>query len=316
VHTYFCFRPFYLAMRMITSLPHSEWPIRDLFDQPAGGPTVVRILLGAQLRRLREARGVTREAAGQAIRGSASKISRMELGRVGFKERDVADLFTLYGLHDDDRERSTLLALIRQANAPGWWHYYGNAVPEWFEAYVGLEQAASLIRVYEAHSVPCLLQTQDYARVLIRLSYPAATGDEIDRKVSLRMTRQQLLMRADAPQLWVVMDEAALRRPLGGEQVMRAQLLHLLEVAQLRNVTLQVVPFHGGGHPAIGAPFTILRFSQPDLPDIVYLEQLTSALYLDKRDDLDHYMAVMSRLAVQATPAATIEMLHAVLDEM
>jgi hypothetical protein len=189
-------------------------------------------------------------------------------------------------------------------------------VPEWSEAYVGLEQAASLIRVYEAHSIPCLLQTEDYARVLIRLNYPGATPDEIDRRVSLRMTRQQLFTRPDAPQLWVVVDEAVVRRPLGGQQVMRAQLLHLLELAQLRNVTLQVVPFHGGGQPAIGAPFTILRFSQPDLPDIVYLEQLTSALYLDKRDDLDHYMAVMDRLAVQATPAATLETLHAALGQM
>jgi transcriptional regulator with XRE-family HTH domain len=302
-------------MSMITSQPDAPGPIRDLFDQPAGGPTVVRILLGAQLRRLREAGGVTREAAGHAIRGSASKISRMELGRVGFKERDVADLCTLYGLHDV-RERATLLGLIAQANAPGWWHHYGDAVPEWFEAYVGLEQAASLIRVYDAHSVPGLLQTEDYARVLIGLNYPAATADEIDRKVSLRMTRQQLLRRADAPQLWVVMDEAAVRRPLGGQQVMRAQLLHLLDLARLRNVTLQIVPFHGGGHPAIGAPFTILRFSQPDLPDIVYLEQLTSALYLDKREDLDHYMAVMNRLAVQATPAATLETLQSILDGM
>ncbi|MGI8329135.1 helix-turn-helix domain-containing protein [Actinomadura scrupuli] len=300
---------------MFTSQPDAPGPIRDLFDQPAGGPTVVRILLGAQLRRLREASGVTREAAGHAIRGSASKISRLELGRVGFKERDVADLCTLYGL-DDERERSTLLALIRQANAPGWWHHYGDAVPEWFEAYVGLEQAASLIRVYEAHSVPGLLQTQDYARALFGVNYPAAAADEIDRKVDLRMTRQQLLMRADAPQLWVVMDEAAVRRPLGGRQVMREQLLHLLELTRLRNVTLQMVPFHGDGHPAIGAPFTILRFSQPDLPDIVYLEQLTSALYLDKREDLDHYMAVMNRLAVQATPDATVEMLHSVLHSM
>jgi transcriptional regulator with XRE-family HTH domain len=303
-----------MAMSMITTQPDFQRPIRELFEQSAGGPTVVRILLGAQLRRLREASGVTREAAGQAIRGSASKISRMELGRVGFKERDVADLLTLYGQRDQ-RERSALPALIRQANTPGWWHHYGDAVPEWFEAYVGLEQAASLIRVYEAHSVPSLLQTHDYARVLSRLCYPTATADEVDRKVNLRMTRQQLLTRKDAPQLWVVMDEAALRRPLGGRRVMRAQLQHLLELAQLRNVTLQVVPFHGGGHPAIGAPFTILRFAQPDLPDIVYLEQLTSALYLDKRDDLDHYMAVMNRLAVQATPAATIKMLHAVLDE-
>jgi transcriptional regulator with XRE-family HTH domain len=302
-------------MNMFTSQPDASGPIRDLFDQPPGGPTVVRILLGAQLRRLRESSGVTREAAGHAIRGSASKISRLELGRVGYKERDVADLCTLYGL-DDERERSTLLGLIREANAPGWWHHYGDAVPEWFEAYVGLEQAASLIRVYEAHSVPGLLQTEDYARSLFSVNYPAASTDEIERKVDLRMTRQQLLTRADAPQVWVVMDEAAVRRPLGGQQVMRAQLLHLLELTRLRNVTLQMVPFHADGHPAIGAPFTILRFSQPDLPDIVYLEQLTSALYLDKREDLDHYMAVMNRLAVQATPDATVEMLHSVLESM
>lgn len=267
----------------------------------AGGPTVLRMLLGAHLRRLREAQGVTREDAGWEIRSSESKISRMELGRVGFKERDVADLLTLYGL-DDDEERTRLLALARDANNPGWWHRFGDVLPNWFQSYLGLEAAAALIRTYEVQFVPGLLQTNEYARAVVLLGHGRAKADEIDRRVELRMARQQVLTRPDAPKLWVVVDEAALRRPIGGVDIMRRQVDALLEANTLPNVRLQVIPFNAGGHAAAGGAFTILRFPDQDLPDVVYIEQLTSALYLDKRDDVDLYAEAMERLCVEARP--------------
>jgi Domain of unknown function (DUF5753)/Helix-turn-helix domain len=269
--------------------------------QPQGGPTVLRMLLGAHLCRLRQARGITREVAGEAIRASYAKVRRLELGQVGFKERDVVDLLTLYGV-DDERERVALLSLVGQANLQGWWHRYSHVLPSWFEMYLGLEQAASLIRTYEVQFVPGLLQTEEYARAVAVLGQPDGSAEEVERRVGLRMRRQELLTGGQAPVLWAVMDEAVLRRPVGGPQVMRRQLEHLVEATQLANVTLQVVPFRRGGHAAAGGPFSILRFCEPDLPDIVYLEQLTSALYLDKREDIDHYLAVMERLCVEAEP--------------
>ncbi|MER7279531.1 helix-turn-helix transcriptional regulator [Dactylosporangium sp. NPDC000244] len=260
------------------------------------------MLLGAHLRRLREAQGVTREDAGWEIRSSESKISRMELGRVGFKERDVADLLSLYGV-DDPEERSRLLALARDANNPGWWHRFGDVLPSWFHSYLGLEAAAALIRTYEVQFVPGLLQTQEYARAVVLLGHGRAKEDEIERRVELRMQRQQILHRPDPPKLWMVVDEAALRRPIGGNDVMRAQIEALLEINNtLPNVRLQVIPFNAGGHAAAGGAFTLLRFPDDDLPDVVYIEQLTSALYLDKRDDVDLYAEAMERLCVEARP--------------
>ncbi len=270
----------------------------------AGGPTVLRILLGAHLRRLREAQGVSREDAGWEIRSSESKISRMELGRVSFKERDVADLLTLYGVADDDEERSRLLALARQANTPGWWHRYGDVLPSWFQSYLGLEAAATLIRTYEVQFVPGLLQTRDYARAVVLLGHDRASPQEVERRVDLRLARQKVLTQAAAPQVWAVVDEAALRRPIGGPGVLRAQLQALIDATDLPNVRVQIIPFHAGGHAAAGGAFTILRFPESDLPDVVYVEQLTSALYLDKREDVDHYAEAMERLCVEADPPA------------
>ncbi len=177
--------------------------------EPSAGPTVLRILLGSQLRQLREDRGVTREDAGYAIRASESKISRMELGRVGFKERDVADLLSLYGVADE-HERTALLSLAQEANAPGWWHRYGDVLPGWFQSYVGLEAAASLIRTYEVQFVPGLLQTEDYARAVILLGHAGESAEEIERRVDLRMTRQKLLARRRRRRC---LHDPALRRP-------------------------------------------------------------------------------------------------------
>jgi hypothetical protein len=282
----------------------------------AGGPTVLRMLLGAHLRRMREAQGVTREDAGYQIRASESKISRMELGRVGFKERDVADLLTLYGLDDDD-ERVRLLALARDANTLGWWHRFGDVLPSWFQSYLGLEAATALIRTYEVQFVPGLLQTEAYARAVVVLAHSRARTEEIERRVGLRMARQRVLTRLNPPQLWAVVDEAVLRRSTGGAEVMREQLEALIEATKLPNVRLQVIPFHSGGHAAAGGAFTVLRFPDADLPDVVYIEQLTSALYLDKRDDVETYVAAMERLCVEAEPPGrTADLLQDVLKDL
>jgi transcriptional regulator with XRE-family HTH domain len=284
--------------------------------QPEGGPTVLRILLGSQLRRLRESKGITRDEAGYIIRASGSKISRMELGRVSFKERDVADLLALYGVTDGD-ERDALLDLAFKANSPGWWHRYNDLLPGWFQVYVGLEDAATLIRTYEVQFVPGLLQTEDYARAIMSVGQAEAADEEVERRVRLRADRQKLLTRpGGAPRLWAVIDEAALRRMIGGPDVMLAQLEHLLDALHLPNVTLQVMPFRTGGHAAEGGPFTLLRFPEPDLPDVIYVEQLTSALYLDRRDDIDKYTEVIERLCVESEPPeCTAEIISKVMEE-
>ena len=272
-------------------------------------PTVLRMILGTQLRRLREASGVTPDKAGYEIRASRSKISRLEHGRVGFKERDVADLLTLYGV-TDPAIRSSMLSLAQRSNAVGWWASYDDVVANWFEAYLGLEEAASLIRTFELQFVHGLFQTEDYARAVTVLGHNPEHAEEIDRRVALRMQRKALLSRQDPPPVWTIMDEAVLRRPVGSPAVMRGQIEHLIDVARLPQVTIQVVPFQHGGHAAAGGSFTILRFAAMDLSDVVYIEQLTGALYLDKRDDVDHYMGVMNRLSVEAlTPPHTLEYL-------
>ncbi|MGI5167072.1 helix-turn-helix domain-containing protein [Spirillospora sp. CA-253888] len=274
-----------------------------------------RILLGSQLRRLREQRGVTRQAAGYTIRASESKISRLELGRVSFKERDVDDLLTLYGVADE-AERKALLQLARDANTPGWWHRYNDVLPNWFQTYVGLEESAAMIRTYELQFVPGLLQSEGYARSVIRLGNSSAADHEIDQRVELRMQRCERLSAPDAPRLWAVLDEGALRRPIGGPEVMRGQFEHLIEMSKLPNVTIQIMPFRFGGHAAEGGAFSILRFPEQDLPDVVYVENLTGAMYLDKRDDVDTYLQAMERLCVDSeTPERTVELLGDFLRE-
>jgi hypothetical protein len=294
---------------MSTVQPGGEPPADAL------GPTVLRMMLGSQLRRFREAAGVTPEQAGYEIRSSRSKINRMENGRVGFKERDVADLLSLYGI-TSEQIRAGMVSLARQANAPGWWSKYSDVLADWFEAYLGLEAAASVIRTFELQFVHGLFQTEAYARAVTLLGHSAAPAEEIDRRVTLRLKRQDLLTRQDPPQVWSVIDEAALRRPVGGLAVMRAQLNRLVEVTELPSVTVQVVPFGRGGHAAASGSFTILRFAEPDLPDVVYIEQLTSALYLDKREDIDHYMEVMNHLSTQAlTPERSARFLTEIARE-
>ncbi|MEU9856836.1 helix-turn-helix transcriptional regulator [Streptomyces sp. NPDC047974] len=279
----------------------------------AGGSVVRRILLGSQLRRLRESRGITREAAGYSIRASESKISRMELGRVSFKARDIEDLLTLYGV-TEETERGALLGLAREANLAGWWHSFGDVLPGWFQTYIGLEAAASLIRVYEVQFVHGLLQTEEYAHAVVSRGMPGASRAEIDRRIALRLERQKVLVSERAPHFHVVLDEAALRRPYGDRAVMRGQLKHLIEVSEHPAVTLQVMPFSFGGHAGESGAFTMLSFPESDLSDVVYLEQLTGALYLDKREEVAQYATVMEKLAKDSPdPAESRDLLRGLL---
>jgi transcriptional regulator with XRE-family HTH domain len=281
------------------------------------GPTALRMMLGSHLRRLRERAGVSRTDAGWAIRASESKISRLELGRVGFKERDVEDLLSLYGVVEA-RERDRLLQLAREANDPGWWHRYGDVTPDWFDAYLGLEAAAELIRTYEIQFVPGLLQTADYARAVARLTPSnARADDQVERIVALRTRRQRVLDRDPPLKLWAVIEESVLHRPIGGPEVLRNQLDALREAVTRPNITLQIIPLASTGHAATGGAFTLLRFPQRDLPDIVYLEHLTSALYLDKQDDVDTYAEALDLLTTTSpTPDQTTTLLTTLRDQL
>jgi transcriptional regulator with XRE-family HTH domain len=299
---------------MSTEVPGGTLPDPGTDDASMSG-FILRLLLGAQFRRLREAAGVTPEQAGFEIRASRSKISRMETGQVGFKARDVTDLLTLYGV-TDEQERSRFLNLARQSGLPDWWTDYSDVLPSWFENYLGLESASSAIRSFETQFVYGLFQTEDYARAVARLGHQAAPDAEIERRVELRVKRQDLLARANRPRIWSIMDEAVLRRPVGRPAVMRAQFRRLVEVAGMPGVTVQVIPFARGGHAGASGSFSVLRFGQRDLPDVVYAEQLTSAVYLEQRPDVEHYLAVVDQLSSDALkPADTIRFIERVATE-
>jgi transcriptional regulator with XRE-family HTH domain len=277
------------------------------------GPTAARLLLGAQLRQLREAAGISREDAGYVIRASGSKISRLELGRVSFKPRDVDDLLDLYGVRDGPA-RATLQALGGQSSTPPWWHAFRDAVPDWLEDYLGLEPSASLIRTYDVQFIPALLRTGDYGRAVLRLS-PGDDETALEQRAGLAELRQQILYRPDPPRVWAVIDEAALRRPVGGPTVMRAQIKHLIQAVRLDHVTIQVMPL-SAGHAAAGGPISLLRFSQGGLADVVYLEQLATGVYLNRPAETTDYWSALNHLATQARPpAATPSILRKILAE-
>jgi transcriptional regulator with XRE-family HTH domain len=278
----------------------------------AGGPTVLRILLGTQLRRLRESRGITAQEAARAIRGSESKISRIELGRTSVRELDIIDLLGLYGI-TDPAEREELLTLAGQANEPGWWHQYQDVLPGWFQAYIGLEESAESIRSYESQFIPGLLQTDEYAAAVLALG--DFSLEEAERLVFLRKERQRRFSSGGL-RLWAIVDEVALGRPVGSPQIMRAQLEHISDVCDQPGFALQVVPDSAGAYAAPGS-FSILSFAVPDLPDVVYIEQLTSAMYLDKPVDVERYAAAMDRLsAIGAAPEQTKSIIRALLEDM
>lgn len=273
-----------------------------------GAPSVLRMILGRQLEELRIRAGLTYEQAGAAIGVSHSTIRRMEAAKVArLRLADAEKLLQTYGV-TDRQEIDTFLQSVREANKRGWWHTYRDVMPDWFAAYLSLEQAALQIRAYENQFVHGLLQTEEYARALLSADNPHAPGEATERRVALRMRRQELLSRHAPPRLWVVMDETVLRWPVGGAGVMRAQLDHLVELNRLPHVTVQIMPFANGPHPAMRAgAYHVFRFRAPELPDIVYLSGLVGAVYLDKADDVLVYREALDRLGAQAAPAKKTE---------
>jgi transcriptional regulator with XRE-family HTH domain len=261
-------------------------------------PTVRRRRLALELRRLREAARLTCEEVADHLECSASKISRVETGRVSVSPRDVRDMLDLYGVPAAQRE--SLVQLARDSRQKGWWHAFSDTMQPQFATYVGLESAASEIRIYEVSLIPELLQTEDYARVVIRSGMMSSPSDDVERQVALRMARQPAITRDDPPKVWAVLDEAALRRQVGGPGLMRLQLEHLLAQAALPNVAVQVIPFGGGAHPAMGRPFIILVFPERVDTDVVYLEDLTSALYLEDVAEVDRYNVFFNHLRATA----------------
>jgi hypothetical protein len=284
----------------------------------AGGPTALRMILGRQLQKLREKAEMSFDEAAEAIYSSPFTIRRMERAEGGFKPLTVKSLLIAYGV-TDTQEIEAFLALCREAGKPGWWHSFTDVLPDWFRTYVGLEEAAVLIRGYEPHWIPGLLQTEDYARFSVRTGFPDATDGEVDRRVTLRLARQQILTRPKPPHLWVVMDETALRRPVAttGPVVMRAQIDRLVEAAARPGITLQILPFSAGMHPAMHGLFYLLRFPDKEMPDIVYCESMTSAFYLDKPREVATYLEVLDRISAQAAPAdSTVAVLRAIRKEI
>ncbi|RSM34713.1 XRE family transcriptional regulator [Amycolatopsis balhimycina DSM 5908] len=262
------------------------------------GPTARRMILGSQLRRLREEAGITRQQAGYNIRGSESKISRLELGRVGFKERDVTDLLTMYGV-EDSTERQTFLDMVKQSNEPGWWRRFGDTMPNWFTDLVGLEEAAARIQIWEPIYVSGLLQIEPYARAIFSHGRPEMADERVDQLVALRMRRQKMFSRPDAPRVWMVLDESVLYRPIGGMKVLKEQIEYLLEMSALPHVSVQVLPYSRSGLSAEHA-FSLLRFGEPELPNIAYVEYLTGAHYIEKREEIEKYSRALDMLAVDA----------------
>jgi transcriptional regulator with XRE-family HTH domain len=261
-------------------------------------PTVRRRRLALELRRLREAARLTCEEVAEHLECSASKISRVETGRVSVSPRDVRDMLELYNV--PAQQRDSLVQLARDSRQKGWWHAYSDTIQPQFATYVGLESAASGIRVYEVNLIPGLLQTEDYARTILKAGTMSGSQEDVERQVSLRMARQPVLTRADPPMLWTVLDEAALRRRVGGTELMRVQLEHVLELSSLKNVAMQVIPFGAGAHPGMGRPFVILGFPERIDTDVVYLEDLTSAFYLEDVEEVDRYNVFFNHLRATA----------------
>ncbi|WP_156724091.1 helix-turn-helix domain-containing protein [Streptomyces apocyni] len=285
-------------------------------SEPRSAPTVGQVVLGKRLQELRESAGLKREEAARVLRVAPATVRRMETAEVSLKIPYLQLLLRAYGVTDGEAE--SFVELAEEANQPGWWQRYHDILPGWFSMYVSLEGAATLLRSYEPHFVPGLLQTEDYARAVMHAGALGQTDPEdIERHVALRMQRQELLTRDNAPRLWVVMDETVLRRTVGGPGLMRAQVDRLLEATEMPHVTLQVAEFADGHHPGTYGPFVLFRFSIPELPDMVYTEYLTGAVYLDRRAEVVTYLEVMDRMATQAATAhRTKEILRSLRKEL
>lgn len=267
---------------------------------PRSAPTVLQMVLGRRLQELRRAKGLSAQQVGERLRQAHTTVIRMEQAKVTLKWATVKAMLEIYGVEEAEAEE--FLALTDQANEPGWWQSYRDALPSWFAVHVSLENSATHIRGYEPHVVPGLLQTEDYAHDVLRLNRPRPTPDELKRRVALRMERQALLTRQDPPppQLWILLDETVLRRPAGEPEVMKAQVDRLVEVMDLPNVTLQVLAFAAGLHPGAFAPFTLFRFPMPDFPDIVGTDNLSSAQYSEDREEVALHREVFDRMSAQA----------------
>ena len=278
-------------------------------------PTVLRMILGRQLQALREKAGLTYQQAAESIYASEWTLRRIEAGKGALKPLNIKSLLVTYGI-TDAREIDAFLGLARDASRPGWWHSYSDVLPDWFKIAVGLEESASLIRSYEPQVVPGLLQTEGYVRAITAASFPSEQEEESERRVALRLARQDLLNRPAPPEYWVMLEETALRRPIGGPDVMRRQIEHLIECAARPNITIQVLPFAAGWHPAMYGMFWIYRFPDDTMPDVVYSEGLTSAYYLNKTEETAKYTEALDRMAAQAaTPDQSISILREILKE-
>ncbi|MET7784479.1 helix-turn-helix transcriptional regulator [Streptomyces sp. NPDC005388] len=273
-------------------------------DNRSGGsaPTVLRMVLGKRLKQLREQAGVSFEEAARAIEVTPLTVRRIEKAEVGLRIPYVKELLRTYGV--PATEIDDFLTLAREANQPGWWYKYRDVLPEWFSAYVSLESEASVIRLYEPHYVPGLLQTNDYATALMRVGFPNESKEDVARRVALRTRRQDLLAKPDAPAIWAILDETVLRRPVGGAEVMRAQIDRLHEVLDMPKVRIQVMRFGVGAHPGAFGPFHHFRFGFSELPDVIYTESLAGAVYVDRPGDVVTYLEVLDRMSVQAEPVA------------
>ncbi|GAA2249465.1 transcriptional regulator [Streptomyces ruber] len=266
-------------------------------------PTVGQVVLGKRLQELREAAGLRREEAAQVLRVAPATVRRMESAETALRIPYIQILLTAYGVPAD--ETAAFVQLAEEANRPGWWQRYHDVLPDWFSMYVSLEGAARVLRQYEPHYVPGLLQTEDYARAVLEAGTAGLEGSEvIDRHVALRMARQKLLARENPPHLWVVMDETALARPVSVRAaVMRDQVDKLLGMTERDHITLQIAEFASGPHPGTYAPFVLFRFAEPELPDMVYSEYLTGALYLDSRAEVAAHLEVLDHMAAHAATA-------------
>ncbi|MHA6620236.1 helix-turn-helix domain-containing protein [Pseudonocardia sp. DLS-67] len=281
----------------------------------ARGVTARRIVLGTQLRRLRENAAISRSDAGYMIRASDSKVSRLELGRVAFKERDIADLLTMYGVSDGE-EREQFLEMVRKANEPGWWRRFTDVIPSWFQEFVGLEESASRIHTYELQFVPGLLQTEAYVRAVLTRGRPDYAPPDTEKRIHLRMQRQALITGPNPPRYWAVVDESVLRRPIGGRRVLREQLQFLLDQSKQPHITIQVVPAQLSGYAA-ESPFQLLRFAETELPDVVYIEHLGGAVMLDGVEEIEVFSRALDRLTVDAeTPDRSRQMLAKIIAEL
>lgn len=263
-------------------------------------PTVKRRRLAAELRKARDAAGLTIEEVAERLEWSMAKVSRIENARVSVLPRDVKFLLSTYGLSERDEVWDALLTLARESRQKGWWQQYSDAIPDWFSVYVGMEAEATTRSSYHAEFVPGLLQTKDYATAVHRASLPTATDEEIEQLVNVRMARQELLTSSDGLQLWLVLNEAVLRRLVGGRAIMQEQLVRLLEATNLPSVTLQVLPFNSGAHAAMDGNFTILGFPDSSDPNVVYVEYATGALYLEKRPEVERYRLIFDHLRAAA----------------